>query len=194
MENNSSGEILSPWEMTTRFIDLWDMNKFSYVVFTILLVLIIHKIATRTIRGKKYSWKEFLFYVISIVGWSFFMYMTMWDMMKIKASESIALLIISCVLSIIGYIAFFKILKDPEKKEWASRIISGIILAVVIFGVFVFMGSGRLALGLAGIMGSLLGFFLSLAGYNFINMIHDDSTPSTEIEDDEDSPWIPPRP
>lgn len=194
MGNGSNGEVLSPWEITTKFIDLWDANKFAYVVFTILLVLIIHKIATRTIRGKKYSWKEFLFYLISIVGWSFIMYMIMWDMMKIEASASIALLGISCVLSIVGYIAFFKILKDSEKKEWASRIISGIILAVVVFGVFIFMGSGKLALGLAGLMGSLLGFLLSLAGYNFINMVNGDSTPSTEIEDDEDSPWEPPRP
>lgn len=110
----------------------------------------------------------------------------MWGMMKVQYSWSIYLLLGSCLLSIIGFIVFFKITEDPEKKLWVSKIISGIIMAIIVFGVIIFMGDKKQELGLAVIMGSLLGAFISLSGYHIINMIEHGKNQKKGIKDDDD--------
>lgn len=185
MEN--ANEKLSPWDMANKFVDIWDGNKLAWIALTITLVVVIHAISTRVVKRKTASWKEFLLWVISIVGWAFIMYMVMWDMMKKYSSESATLIIISCVFSLIGFIFFFRVIKDPEKKEWVSRIISGFILAIIVFGVFIFMGNDEQELALAGFMGGLLGSFISLGWFNLYNMIYGDPNQiAEEINDDDD--------
>lgn len=186
MENK---QVLSPWDMATSFVDLWDWNKLSWILLTILLVLSIHGISTRIIRRKSASWKEFLLWIISMVGWGFLMYMVMWNMMKSNPTSSITLLLLTCIFSFVGFLVFFRVLKDAEKKEWVSRIISGIILAIIVFGVLIFMGSNQQELGLAGFMGGLLGAFLSLAWYNLINMIRYDGGIAEKNNQDDDDDW-----
>lgn len=188
MESNN--EKLSPWDMANRFVDIWDGNKLAWIGLTITLVFVIHAVSTRMVKRKKASWKEFLLWVISIVGWAFIMYMVMWDMMKLKTTESITLIIISCIFSLIGFVIFFRVIRDPEKKEWVSRIISGIILAIIVFGVFIFMGSNEQELALAGFMGGLLGAFISLAWFNLYNMINGNpELMKEEVQDDDDDDW-----
>lgn len=194
MEEMENKNVLSPWDMATSFVDLWDWNKLSWILLTIMLVFLVHAISTRVIRRKNASWKEFLLWIISIVGWGFIMYMVMWNMMKSEPTASITLLLLACVFSFIGFFIFFRMLKDPEKKEWVSRIISGVILAIIVFGVLIFMGSNKQELGLAGFMGGLLGSFFSLAWHNLYIMFYGEEGESNEImsTDDEDDDWEPP--
>lgn len=163
---------LSPWEMANNFVEIWDGNKLAWIVLTIVLVLVIHAVSTRIVKKKSASWKGFLFWMISIVGWTFIMYMVMWDMMKARSSESSTLIIISSLVTLVGFIFFFKVIKDPEKKEWVSRIVTGLVLSIMIFGIFIFMGNDEQELALAGFMGGLLGAFISLAWFNLYNMIN----------------------
>lgn len=187
MENE---KIVSPWNMAENFIDLWDFTKLSWILLTITLVWFIYIISTRAVHKRNASWKEFLLWMISIVGWSFLMYMIMWDMMNKEAVTAITLLLLATLFSCLGFVLFFRAFKDPEKKEWVSRIVSGVIFAVIVFGVLVFMGSAQQELGLAGLMGGLLGSFISLAWHNFINMVR--YKPSETVQDNDDD-WTPPN-
>lgn len=186
---NTTTDIVSPWDMTENFLNLWDGNKFSWIALTIILVWLVYKISTRAISKKSVSWRGFLLWIISIVGWAFLMYMTMWEMMNTNPFFTILLLVGTSILTILGVLILFKLLKNPEKKDWGERIISGIILSIIVFGILVFMGSNQQELGLASLMGALLGFFISSAWYNFINMKNADDNTIEEINDDEDD-WV----
>lgn len=186
MEKIKNQEVVAPWEIVRDFQGLWDLNKLSWIVITIVLVFGIYSITTRVAYKKKPSWKSVSLWSISIIGWGFIMYYYMWGMMKVQYSWSIYLLLGSCLLSIIGFIVFFKITEDPEKKLWVSKIISGIIMAIIVFGVIIFMGDKKQELGLAVIMGSLLGAFISLSGYHIINMIEHGKNQKKGIKDDDD--------
>lgn len=186
MEKIKNQEVVAPWEIVRDFQGLWDLNKLSWIVITIVLVFGIYSITTRVAYKKKPSWKSVSLWSISIIGWGFIMYYYMWGMMKVQYSWSIYLLLGSCLLSIIGFIVFFKITEDPEKKLWVSKIISGIIMAIIVFGVIIFMGDKKQELGLAVIIGSLLGAFISLSGYHIINMIEHGKNQKKGIKDDDD--------
>jgi len=187
---NTTTDIVSPWDMTENFLNLWDGNKFSWIALTIILVWLVYKISTRAISKKSVSWRGFLLWIISIVGWAFLMYMTMWEMMNTNPFFTILLLVGTSILTILGVLILFKLLKNPEKKDWGERIISGIILSIIVFGILVFMGSNQQELGLASLMGALLGFFISSAWYNFINMKNADDDTIEKINNEDDDDWV----
>lgn len=193
----SDNSVVSPWEMATSFMDLWDWTRLAWIGLTFLIVAILYKITTRAIRGRKASWTQFLLYSIKIMAWVFLMYMVMWEIIteNNNQTEGLTLLVLTCLLSVSGNLLIFRALRNPKKTEWASRITSGIILSVVVFGVFIFMGIGQESLGLASLMGAVLGSLLSLVWYNLVVMMRDDGSDGANDPDmADDGKWRAPPP
>lgn len=183
-------EAQAPWEVISNIANSWTSAQIVWIFITIILVFVLHWISTRRRKKIPASWIRALFWLISLVGWTFVMHTVMWAKIDPSGIVGTISLILSAALSLIGILLVFRISKiGSEGREFWSKIISGVISAIIVFGILAFAGIDQNGTAMAIGMGGLLGFFIGQLYYNVTNMYNDHSKLKAEQEK-----WTPPPP
>lgn len=168
--NNTSA--LSPWEAVLNFGAVWNLEKMSWIIITILIVLGLHKLITRSKYKPKATWIQRFLWILSIIAWCFLMYMVIWPMIKGNILISMILLLLSTLLVVFSFRKFFinsKLENNPSKKIIIYRTFAGSVFAILVFSMIAFMGMNQQDFGISILMGTLLGAFISLTWFTFTN-------------------------
>jgi peptidoglycan/LPS O-acetylase OafA/YrhL len=163
-------ETLSPWQSILSLTDTWTGAQLGWLAITILFVFILHKFAIRKRSKTLANWMMTVFWIIAIVGWLFAMYMVMWEKLDPNLN-SLFFLGLSIILAFIASYLVFRVSRSDEQEPhlW-SRIVSGVISAFIVFGIFAFVGSQQEGVAWAILMGGLLGLFVGQLYYHIKNM------------------------
>lgn len=143
---------LSPWETIIQFLESMSLSEFLWVLIGIIGVFIFYSIAVRSGRRRdEATWKSVMFWLIAAAGWAFIMYMVAWRKISEGGTTAIAVLSISCLLVLITTTMLTK-----KTRLW-QQIVSGLIIAIVGYGIFAAFGTNYQPIGFAIVMGFLLG-------------------------------------
>jgi FtsH-binding integral membrane protein len=151
---------MNPFEAARSLVEGLSWSDASYTLIAIAGVFMFYAIAARRPSGERPSWLAVMFWLISLVGWGFEMYMVTAE--KIKAGGALAwgLLFIAAV------VLTFAIPALTRRTRLYERIMSGSAIALIGFGMIASFGRGYqplgYGLGMGLVLGLILGMFVSV--------------------------------
>ena len=182
-------ETQSPWQMILSLADSWTGSQLAWIALTIAIVFLLHRIAIRKQTKILANWMMALFWFISIIGWFFAMYMVMWKKIEPSGELGLVFLLLAFFLALVAILLIFRVSRsnDEGRGLW-SKIISGVIGAIIVFGILAFAGANQKGTAMSVLMGGLLGLFIGQLYYNLRNMNADSA------KKEADNKWSKPPP
>ena len=150
---------LTPWDAFNNMFQGFSLSEFLWIIIGISGVFIFYYLSAQRKRNDEYSWKNVLFWVISMVGWCFIMLMVAYGKIEEGGRTSQISLISS------GLLMFITILFLTKQTRIWEKIVSGALIALIGFGILAAFGTGQNSIGYALVMGlvggGLVGQFIS---------------------------------
>jgi len=142
-----------------KFLNTFTQNEyflldFLFKIIGIASIFIFYYLSIQQKINDNYSWNNVLFWATSIVGWSFIMLMVAYG--KIEEGGRTSQLFF-CSSGLLMFITILFLTK--QTRNW-EKIVSGVLIALIAFGILAAFVTGQNSKGYALVMGLLGGGFV----------------------------------